>query len=221
MDLNHPLFDTDAWRLVLSSLGCYCVTSLVVAAGVGGGGILVPMYAVILGVGAKHAVPVSSASNLGAALGNTFFLVRELHPSTDEPRRPLIDYSIAVLMQGGMFLGVTWGVLLNRLLPELIIVLVLVSVLGYTSLHTYLCFRLHACLHARYVALSTLRKAHARFRKETHEQGPADKKNMAAVLKEVSLTSYRRTQKRVTPFCAAGKCGSRVPSRFRRGPGLA
>ena len=120
-----------------------------------------------------------------------------------------------------MFFGVTWGMLLNRLLPELIIVLVLVSVLGYTSLHTYLRFRLHACLYARYVALSTLRKAHACFRKETHEQGPADKKNMAAVLKEVSLTSYRRTQKRGTSLCAAGKCGSRVPSRFRGGPGLA
>ena len=57
MDLNHPLFDTDAWRLALSSLGCYCVTSLVVAAGVGGGGILVPMYAVILGLAQSMLCP--------------------------------------------------------------------------------------------------------------------------------------------------------------------
>ena len=116
--LNEALFATDdiePWRIAITSLLCWVVTSLAVAAGIGGGGLLVPLYAFVLGLGPQNAVPVSKATIFGVALGNVFFIARERHPNAD---RPLIDYSTAVFMQGGELMGVVIGVLVRAAPPR-------------------------------------------------------------------------------------------------------
>ena len=110
---NDELFNSDdfeVWRIPITSILCLLITMLAVAAGIGGGGLLVPLYAYVLGLGPKLAVPVSKATIFGVAIGNTFFISREKHPLAN---RPLIDYSTAVFMQGGELAGVVVGVLLN------------------------------------------------------------------------------------------------------------
>jgi len=135
----------ECWRLGLTSFLCWIVTSFAVAAGIGGGGLLVPLYALVLDLGTKAAVPVSKATIFGVACGNVLFIGREKHPQAD---RPLIDYATVVLMQPGELLGVIFGVLLNRLLPEIGIVIILIVVLGFN-------------------AYKTLNKARDRWKKET------------------------------------------------------
>lgn len=88
----------------------------------------------VLDLGPKRAVPVSKATILGVALGNIMFIAWERHPQ--DRRRPLIAYDVAVLMQAGVLLGVLWGVILNLMLPEVIIVTLLAIVLGFTAYKT-------------------------------------------------------------------------------------
>ena len=132
---DDALFDgsVETWRLALASVLCFIVTMLAVAAGIGGGGLLVPIYAYILGLGPQLAVPVSKATIFGVAVGNVFFISRERHPTAN---RPLIDYGTAVFMQGGELLGVVIGVLFNLLLSELMVIILLVLVLGLNAYKT-------------------------------------------------------------------------------------
>jgi hypothetical protein len=130
---DEELFDLEPWRVALASVLCWLITSASVAAGIGGGGLLVPMYAIVLGLGPKLAVPVSKATIFGVAIGNVALITTRRHPRA---ARPLIDYSIAVLMQSGVLLGVVLGVLLNLVLPEIVIVVVLALVLGFNAYKT-------------------------------------------------------------------------------------
>ena len=137
-----------AWRLGLVSFLCWIITSSAVAAGIGGGGLLVPLYTMGLGTGnsPKLAIPISAATILGVAMGNAAFLVTDQrHPRAN---RPLVDYATVVLMQPGELVGVVGGVLLNRILPDVILVVLLVLVLGVT-------------------AYKTLEKGYARWQAET------------------------------------------------------
>ena len=143
--VNPNVFENDVGQLVGTSLLCFVVTCLAVAAGIGGGGLLVPLYAFVLGLGPKNAVPVSKATIFGVAIGNVFFIGRERHPKAI---RPLIDYSTAVFMQGGELAGVFIGVLFNQLLSDMMITILLAVVLSYN-------------------AYKTLRKAVDKFKKET------------------------------------------------------
>ena len=131
--VNPNVFENEVGQLVGTSLLCFVVTCLAVAAGIGGGGLLVPLYAFVLGLGPKNAVPVSKATIFGVAIGNVFFIGRERHPKAN---RPLIDYSTAVFMQGGELAGVFIGVLFNQLLSDMMITILLAVVLSYNAYKT-------------------------------------------------------------------------------------
>jgi uncharacterized membrane protein YfcA len=116
-----------AWTLVL------VLGSLAAGAGVGGGGLFVPIYWLILGAGPKGAVPLSKATILGGAIGNFLSLSRQRHPKTN---RPIIDYEASTFMQSGELLGVVFGVLLNKLLPSVVIIVFLIIILGQNAFKT-------------------------------------------------------------------------------------
>lgn len=60
-------------------------------------------------------------------------LVRERHPHAD---RPLIDYFVASVLEPSTLLGTVAGVLLNRIFPNWLITILLVLLLGLTSVRT-------------------------------------------------------------------------------------
>ena len=66
------------------------VFALVVAAGggIGGGGMLVPIYILALGFDTKTAIPLSNITILGGAITNTWMNSKKRHPRAD---RPLVD----------------------------------------------------------------------------------------------------------------------------------
>ena len=115
--LDDNLFggEFEGWRIAVISILCWIITSFAVAAGIGGGGLLMPLYKIGFGLPVGLAVPISKATIFGVAIGNFFFISRERHPKVD---RPLIDYGTAVFMQGGELMGVVIGVLFNLLLSE-------------------------------------------------------------------------------------------------------
>ena len=111
--LNDKLFGDDdvpeVWQLLLTSVLCFVVTCFAAVAGIGGGGLLVPLYAIVLGVGFHRGIPISTATIFGVACGNVLFIAREKHPKAN---RPLIDYATVALMQPGELMGVIIGVLM-------------------------------------------------------------------------------------------------------------
>jgi len=125
----------DVWMLAIITVLVIGLGSLAAGAGIGGGGLFVPLFAFVLGVGAKAAVPMSKATILGGALGNMMSLAFARHPDPDK-NRPLIDYEASTFMQSGELLGVVFGVLLNLLLPEIMIIVFLAVLLSFNAYKT-------------------------------------------------------------------------------------
>ena len=123
-------------QLIVTTILILVLGSLAAGAGIGGGGLFVPIYMVLLGAGPKGAVPLSKATILGGAVGNFISIGPARHPKAPKPGRPLIDYESSTFMQSGELLGVVFGVLLNNLLPALVIVVFLVLILSYNSFKT-------------------------------------------------------------------------------------
>lgn len=135
-DMPEKIFeDTAPWRLALTTILCTSFGALAAGAGIGGGGLLVPTYAFVLGVGPKNAVPLSKSTIFGVALGNFLLIGQERHPDS-RVMRPLIDYDLAMFMNASLLLGTVFGVLLNSLLPDIVIIVLFMSLLSYNSYRT-------------------------------------------------------------------------------------
>jgi len=126
-------WDRGEWQCIVTLTLILVLGSLAAGAGVGGGGLFVPIYWLILDAGPKGAVPLSKATILGGALGNFLSLGFQRHPKAN---RPMIDYEASTFMQSGELLGVVFGVLLNKLLPAILIILFLIAILGWNSVRT-------------------------------------------------------------------------------------
>ena len=63
-----------------------------------------------------------------------FILQKATHPEMD---RPLVNYNLASYMQPMILLGTIFGVLLNILLPDILIILFLMIILGFSSYKTF------------------------------------------------------------------------------------
>jgi hypothetical protein len=74
-----PLQPSDIWGFTLAALGLI----LAAGGGIGGGGMLVPIYILVLGFLPKHAIPLSNVTVFGGAIANTWFNVGRRHPSAD------------------------------------------------------------------------------------------------------------------------------------------
>mmetsp|Transcript_19470 Transcript_19470/g.60001 ORF Transcript_19470/g.60001 Transcript_19470/m.60001 type:complete len:567 (+) Transcript_19470:37-1737(+) len=170
--------DFQVWELVLAAVLVLTLGSLAAGAGIGGGGLFVPIYWLVLfrteQNGAKAAIPLSKATILGGAIGNFLSIGWQRHPKAE---RPMIDYDTAVFMQSGELLGVIFGVLLNRMLPELIVIIFLVILLSYNTKRT-------------------LRKAYATRHKET--QALLSKQDEDALRTTQSTLDLRTLQKEPT-----------------------
>mmetsp|Transcript_60 Transcript_60/g.118 ORF Transcript_60/g.118 Transcript_60/m.118 type:complete len:577 (-) Transcript_60:10-1740(-) len=134
---NHPSDHDSLFPLQLSDIiGFLCAAlGLIVAAGggIGGGGILVPIYILIFGFLPKHAIPLSNVAVFGGAIANTMRNSRKRHPVVD---RPLIDWDLIVVMEPPTLAGALIGANLNKMLPETIIAIMLVILLALTSYFT-------------------------------------------------------------------------------------
>eukprot|EP00928_Gymnodinium_smaydae_P014016 TRINITY_DN15083_c3_g2_i1.p1 TRINITY_DN15083_c3_g2~~TRINITY_DN15083_c3_g2_i1.p1 ORF type:complete len:691 (-),score=149.82 TRINITY_DN15083_c3_g2_i1:194-2266(-) len=121
---------TDYLALFLSAIG------LVIAAGggIGGGGILVPLYMMVLGFHPKHAIALSNVTIFGSAIVNVIFNVRKYHPDG----RPYIDWDIIVMMEPSTITGAVLGALVSKFLPDFILTTSLACVLllmGYKTMN--------------------------------------------------------------------------------------
>lgn len=123
--------------------------ALVIAAGggIGGGGILVPLYMILFKFRPKHAIALSNFTILGGSISNTVFNVQKTLPDG----RGLIDWDIIVMMEPSTIAGAVLGSFASKYLPDFVLTVCLVIVLALLSWRT-------------------LEKGISMFKKETLEQ---------------------------------------------------
>jgi uncharacterized membrane protein YfcA len=124
-----PFNWADFWGFALATVGLL----LAAGGGIGGGGILVPIYCLVLDFSPKHAIPLSNITVLGGALANTILNASKRHPTAD---RPLIDWDMILVMEPLTIAGALMGALINKVLPELLLTVLLVLLLAITAQNT-------------------------------------------------------------------------------------
>lgn len=92
---HKPLHPIDGWDV--TGVGLACIGLMIAAAGgIGGGGILVPLFILVLGFDPKHAIPLSNITIFGGAITNTVLNLSKRHPDAD---RPLVDWDLILVME--------------------------------------------------------------------------------------------------------------------------
>lgn len=84
--IEKNLFDPFTWKDVVATVIAFMSTALGSGCGVGGGGLLVPMYIFFYGLSPKHAIPLSKATIFGNSVSAYFFNFNRKHLSK------LVDY---------------------------------------------------------------------------------------------------------------------------------
>ncbi|CAK9087357.1 Sulfite exporter TauE/SafE family protein 2 [Durusdinium trenchii] len=125
-----PDWRHDGLTVLLASLG------LIVAAsgGIGGGGILVPLFMLALEFKPKHAIALSNFTILGGAIANTLANARRKHPQ--RPSEPLIDWDLILAMEPLTIFGAVFGSLLSKILPNFVLTSALVIILSLIGQRT-------------------------------------------------------------------------------------
>jgi len=120
--LGPKLSDNSKGRVIG---GAFCLFIGAVGAaggGIGGGGLYVPLLLMVVGMDAKQAVPVSQACIVGAATVHFLLNTPKKHSFYD---RPLTDFGSLLVLEPMLLAGAIFGVLLNQLLPNVVIIVVL------------------------------------------------------------------------------------------------
>jgi uncharacterized membrane protein YfcA len=130
---HPPLFDPFDWRDISASIGIILVCFLSAASGIGGGGVLVPLYVLLRQMAPHDAVPLSKATTLGTAMANLAINLNLRHPTAD---RPLIDFPTCALLVPCQLMGTVIGVLLNGIIPEWLITVLLFVMLLLMTVQT-------------------------------------------------------------------------------------
>jgi hypothetical protein len=123
------------WRTVTAFLLGGVGAALSSAGGIGGGGLFVPLFNLLLEFDAKTSAALSNFMILGGSLANLYINVRQHHPTI--PHKPLIDFDVVSLLQPNMLLGISIGVILNVVLPDWIVTALLTLTLSYISIRSY------------------------------------------------------------------------------------
>ncbi|XP_044468574.1 sulfite exporter TauE/SafE family protein 3-like [Mangifera indica] len=123
------------WRIVVGSIiACLGAASGSIG-GVGGGGIYVPMLALIIGFDTKSSAAVSKCMITGAAGATVFYNLRQRHPTLD---LPIIDYDLALLFQPMLMVGISLGVAFNVIFPDWLITVLIIILFTGLSIKAFL-----------------------------------------------------------------------------------
>ena len=127
------LFTSLSQREIIGFLVSVIGLILAAGGGIGGGGILMPIYILILEFPVKRAIPLVNVTVFGGAIANTILNVPKRHPLID---RPLVDWDLILVMEPLTMAGALTGSVLAKLLPSIVLIVSLVAVLSATAYKT-------------------------------------------------------------------------------------
>jgi uncharacterized membrane protein YfcA len=100
-------------------------------AGIGGGGVVVPLCMVFFGFTTKDAICISGFSILVCQTFRYIYTFNQLHP---EKNTVAIDYGLACVMLPTVLMGSFVGVTLNVMFPALVIQIIMTLLLIVLSI---------------------------------------------------------------------------------------
>ncbi|OMJ91960.1 hypothetical protein SteCoe_5395 [Stentor coeruleus] len=107
------------------------MSTLANSTGIGGGEIMVPLLILLFFFETHLAIPLSLMLMLGSSFINTALKIPNRHPTVD---RPLINYDIVSFTLSPLLLGSTSGVLINRIIPDWLILTLITILLFYLTI---------------------------------------------------------------------------------------
>jgi len=125
---SHVAFDAVGVVIWFSAAG------LAISAGVGGGGIFVPLGVVLLRFAPKPSTALSHISIFGASLAGLILNIRARHPKAD---RPMIDLDMALFLAPMQMAGALLGVIIQIVLPNWAVIVVMAVVLAFMAMKTF------------------------------------------------------------------------------------
>ncbi|KAE8899394.1 hypothetical protein PF005_g4058 [Phytophthora fragariae] len=133
--VEKNLFAPFTYNDLATTMIAFTCTALGAGGGIGGGGLLVPMY-IFAGLNPKHAISLSKVTIFGSAVAMYVVNFRRKHPLNRN--RPLIDFGLVGLMEPTTLIGTVFGVMLNHIFPNWLILVLLVTLLSFITYKTIL-----------------------------------------------------------------------------------
>lgn len=115
----------------------FVATALAASGGIGGGGLLVPLFVLVEDFEADLASPLSSATLTGGAIVGYLMLCGRWHPHFPSVERPLIDYDTVLMLLPSLLTGTMMGTILDKILPIWLIITLLFLLLGVSTVRTF------------------------------------------------------------------------------------
>jgi len=106
----------------------FVIAGFSLAAGVGGGGLYVPLLMFVLSFDTRVATALSQAMLFGGAAAAFVYNCQSAHPA--KPERPLINYELALLMAPALMGGAQIGSVVHALCPPVLTLALLLVVLS-------------------------------------------------------------------------------------------
>lgn len=125
-----PLSPNQMVGFMLASLGA----TLGSLGGIGGGGLVVPCYVVVMQLNLKQAIPLGSVTVLGGSIAALILNLPRRHPLAD---RPIIDWDLILMMEPLVLVGTIIGSIFHRVIPGKflsVILVLLLSIVAHTTL---------------------------------------------------------------------------------------
>ena len=116
----------------LSSVLVFFGGAVASGAGIGGGGVYVPLF-ILFGWG-KGAVERSLGATTGLSIAMIIMIAPRRHPTVS---RPLIDYKTMLLLEPIVLLGTVPGKILNKVFPTLLLYVLLLILLIVICIRTW------------------------------------------------------------------------------------
>jgi len=136
--LNVELDNSSAlvmdWRAGIAIPIYLIMSMLAISSGVGGGLFWVPLFTALLQFDVKSAAALSQSCVAGGCIGGTLYSFMQRHPHDQE--RPVMDYNLALVLMPALVQGISFGVMLNYILPSLILSCLLIVTLLLISART-------------------------------------------------------------------------------------
>jgi Sulfite exporter TauE/SafE len=125
-----PLTRSDYVGFACAAIG------LMIAAGggIGGGGILVPIWLLLVKLPVKYAISTTSVTILGGGIANVLLNSFKRHPIHKD--RSSVDWVLTLLVEPTQMGGTLVGTLLHDFLPDLLVVVLLLALLSLTAFRT-------------------------------------------------------------------------------------
>eukprot|EP00026_Physarum_polycephalum_P006878 Phypoly_transcript_06931.p1 GENE.Phypoly_transcript_06931~~Phypoly_transcript_06931.p1 ORF type:complete len:475 (+),score=42.28 Phypoly_transcript_06931:38-1462(+) len=123
-----------SWLDIVAFIIFFTACAFAAGGGIGGGGIYVPVLILVGEFVTKEAVPLSNVIVTGASIANLFVNFRKRNPN--DKNKPLIDYSVALLIEPQTLGGTIVGVYLHNMFPAYLILALLIIIMTATTVRT-------------------------------------------------------------------------------------